>query len=125
MANNKKALDGAYRQLKRVFDSSEQSIYIYADDINKVCNKKFASLLGYKSPEEWAKVDENFPSAFVADKSQHDLISAYQNAMEKMTASKLKVAWKTKSGKNVVTSVILVPIIYEGNAMALHFVSKA
>ena len=124
MANRQKMINGVYKQLKHIFDSSEQSVYVYVDDINKVCNKKFASLLEYTSPDELAKVKESFPPAFVADKSQHDLINAYQNAMEKMAASKLKVTWKTKSGKKVDTSVILVPIIYEGQAMALHFVSK-
>lgn len=44
--------NGFYNQLKQIFDSSEQAIYLYLDDNHKVCNKKFASLLGYNSPEE-------------------------------------------------------------------------
>mgnify|MGYP001604241560 CR=1 FL=1 len=117
-------INGLYQQLKPVFDSSGQSMYIYLDDAHKVCNKKFASLLKYSSPEEWAKADESFPTALVDTNSQNTLISAYQDAMEKMVGSTIKVTWKTKSGEKVNTSVILVPITYQQHMFALHFVSK-
>ena len=117
-------INGLYKQLKPVFDSSGQSMYIYLDDTNKVCNKKFATLLKYTSSEEWAKVNESFPTVFVDSKSQHTLVSAYQNAMENKEGSTIKVVWKTKSGEKVNTSVILVPISFQEHVFALHFVSK-
>ena len=43
---------GISTQMKNILDSSQQSIYIYLDDIHKVCNEKFATLLGYHSAEE-------------------------------------------------------------------------
>ena len=117
-------IQGLYQQLKPIFESSEQSIYIYLDDSNKVCNKKFASLLNYASPDEWAKTPGNFPSLFVDDKSQQILVKTFQLAMEKMVASSIKVTWKTKSGQKIDTNVILVPINFQGHNFAMHFISK-
>ena len=123
--HEKDLIDGLHQQLKPLFDSSEESIYIYLDDIHKVCNKKFASLLKYNSPEEWAKVKGSFPTAFVDSKSQHTLVSAYQDAMEKMTGSAIDVVWKAKSGEKINTRVILVQITNQQHTFALHFISRS
>lgn len=110
-------------QLEPVLESSEQAIYVYLDDEHKVCNEKFASLLGYGSAEEWAQIKGSFPALFVDPNSQDTLISAYQKAMQSMTASTIKVRWKKKSGGTADTMVILVPISYKGHLFALHFVA--
>lgn len=110
-------------QLADLFDESKQSIYIYLDDTNKVCNKRFAKLLGYNSPEEWAAVKENFPEAFVSPKDRRTLVSTYQKAMNDLVGSTVSVIWRKKSGGEVPTTTILVPIVYGGHRMALHFIS--
>ena len=113
---------GISKQMKSVLDSSQQAVYIYLDNIHKVCNKKFASLLGYSSPEEWAKVEDAFEE-FVDRGSQETLVNAYNQAMEKYIPSSIKVTWKKKSGGTVATSVMLVPIEYDDHLFALHFIS--
>jgi hypothetical protein len=109
-------------QLKPILEHSSQAVYVYLDDGHKVCNANFASLLGYDSPEEWAAVKESFPVAFVADESQHALVSAYQNAMQNMAGSSLEVTWKKKDGEPVESTVILVPLPFKGHVCALHFI---
>ena len=86
-----------------MLDDSKQSIYIYLDDNHKVCNKKFASLLGYKSPEEWASSKTSFTDSFVDKSSQNALVTAFQNAMENFSGSHFDVTWKKKDGKSVKT----------------------
>lgn len=108
-----------------MFEHSGQGMYIYMDDTHKVCNEKFATLLGYTSPEEWANVETSFPDAFVAQDSQETLISAFQDAMEHMTGSTNTISWKKKDGSTVSTDVILVPIVHEHHLFALHFVSQS
>jgi hypothetical protein len=110
-------------QLQPLLDSSQQAIYIYFDDEHKVCNEKFASLLGYGSAGEWAQMEGSFPTLFVDESSQDALIGAYQKAMQHMAASTIKVQWKKKSGGTADTTVILVPISYEGHLFALHFIA--
>jgi len=109
--------------MKIILDSSQQSIYIYLDDIHKVCNGKLATLMGYRSPEEWAKVEDSF-MAFVDPSSQEILASAYNQAMEKLIPSTIQVTWKKKSGGTVDTNVVLVPIAYNDHLFALHFISQ-
>ena len=108
-----------------IFEKSDQSVYIYLDDINKACNKRFSSLLGYASPGEWAAVRENFPEAFVASEDRVELVSAYQNAMNSLVGSTIEVKWMKKGGGVVPTTTILVPIIFDGHRMALHFISPS
>src|SRR3989344_8526614 len=113
-----------YEQLKPVFDNSQQAIYVYLDDIHKICNNKFATLLGYSSSEEWARVTGSFPDVFVDQQSQEVLVSTYQKAMEQIIGSEIDVTWKKKNGERVKTGLILVPIAYNGHLFALHFISK-
>jgi PAS domain-containing protein len=117
-------IKGAYEQLKEIFEESKQAIYIYYDDTYKICNQRFASLLGYKSVEEWSSVNKPFPEAFVKDESQDILVSTYRNAMEDKIGSDIEVSWKKKTGESVKTKVIMVPISYMGELFALHFISK-
>ena len=44
-------IEGIAQQMKEVLDKSGQAIYLYLDDTHKVCNKKFADIVGYKSPK--------------------------------------------------------------------------
>ena len=117
-------LNEVYRQLKEVFEESKQAIYVYLDDHHIIYNQRFASLLGYKSVEELSEVNEPFIEAFVMEKSQKILISAYRNAMEDKIGSDIEVSWKKKTGEAIKTKVIMVPIGYNGELLALHFISK-
>lgn len=123
LQHHEELISGIFEQLKVIFENSEQAIYLYLDDTHKVCNKKFASLLGYKSPDEWSKVETSFPETFAAEKSRETLVTTYIKAMEKMAGSKINVTWKKKSGGTVDTTVIIVPVAYEGHLFALHFIS--
>jgi PAS domain-containing protein len=116
-------VSGLYRQMKEIFENSEQAMYLYLDDVHKVCNKRFADLLGYDSPKAWATADEPFPLVFVASKSRGALVSAYQDAIERFVGATIDVAWQTKSGQTVDSQVILVPVAYEGHVFALHFIN--
>jgi len=53
-------------------------------DTHKICNHKFASLLGYTSPEELLAVEKPFTEAFVEDESQEILVSTYRKCQWKI-----------------------------------------
>jgi len=112
------------KEYQDILENSGQGIYIYLDDAHKVCNKNFATLLGYESEDEWAQVDKSFPDAFVADQSQETLVSSFQDAMENGVASTNEIVWKKKDGSSVSTIVILAPVSHNGHLFALHFVSS-
>ena len=120
--HHEELVSGFFNQLKEIFDSSEQAIYLYLDDNHKVCNKKFAQMQGYKSPQEGAKLD-NPLEASVEKSSQDAVVSAYQNAMEKLIASKINVKLKKKTGETFAASIIMVPVAYQEHLFALHYIS--
>jgi hypothetical protein len=116
-------INGIAEQMKPVMDKSEQAIYLYLDDTHKVCNKKFADLLGYKSPKEWANTEA--PLADVIEADQKRVIEAYMNASEKMVASTLDVRVKNvKTGEIIKTRMTIGPIGYGGHIFTAHFFSK-
>lgn len=117
------AIRKATDQLRNLLAGSGQAIYLYQDDHNKACNQRFASLLGYATPEAWAAVHTSFPSTFVAPKSQATLVDAYQDAVNDGLAGTVAITWKRKDGKTIDTDVVLVPIDVDGQRLALHFVT--
>ncbi len=120
-AHHSQLINGVSEELEIFFKNSSQAIYAYLDDAHKVCNDKFASLLGYKTPEEWANITVNADS-FVAEQSVKPLAAALQKTRGDMAASNINVTWKKKSGSFVNTGVVVVPFSYQGHIFSLYFV---
>ena len=122
-AHHEQVVKGLYEQMKPVFDSSEQPIFLYLDDNHKACNSKFAKMLGFMSPQEWAET-QGVLDVSVAEKSRETLMTAYWDAMKKKTASTTQITWMKKSGGTVDSTVILVPIFFQGHLFSVHFVTN-
>ena len=121
--HHEKLVEGITQQMKPVLEKSGQAIYLYLDDNHKVCNKKFADLLGYKSPKEWA--DAEAPLSDVVEEDQQGVIDVYMNASEKMVASAIELRFKNKrTGKIVKTRMIIAPVAHAGHVFTAHFFSK-
>ena len=121
--HNEELVKGISEQMKPVLEKSGQAIYIYLDDNHKVCNKKFADLLGYKSPKEWA--DAEAPLSDVVEEDQQGVIDAYMNASEKMVASAIELRFKNiRAGTIVKTRMIIAPVGHAGHVFTAHFFSK-
>jgi hypothetical protein len=121
-AHHEELVKGLYDQMKTVLEGSEQPIFIYLDDNHKACNNKFANLLGFKSPQEWAAI-EVFLEPYVAEKSRDILMNAYWDAMKKMVASTSQITFIKKGGGSVNSTVVLVPMPFQGHLFAVHFVT--
>ena len=122
-AHHEEVVKGLYEQMKPVFDSSEQPIFLYLDDNHKACNSKFASMLGFKSPQGWAEIP-GVLEVHVAEKSRETLMTAYWDAMKKKTASTTQITWMKKGGGTFDSTVILVPMFFDGHLFSVHFVTN-
>jgi len=121
--HHEELVKGIAEQMKPVMAKSEQAIYLYLDDNHKVCNKKFADLIGYKSPKEWAEAEA--PLSDVLEEDQQSVIDAYMNASEKMAAGCLEVRVKNiKTGKIVKTRMIVAPVGHAGHVFTAHYFNK-
>ena len=121
--HHEKLVKGLYDQMKPILDKSEQPIFIYLDDNHKACNSKLASMLGIKSAQEWAE-KPGFLEVYVAEKSRETLASAYWKAVENMSASTIQLTLMKKDGGTMDSTMILVPMLFEGHMFAVHFVTN-
>ena len=116
-------INGILEQMTILLKESERAIYIYLDDSHKVCNKRFADLLGYKSPKAWA--DAEAPLSDVVKDDQKKVIDAYMNASEKGIASSIDVKMKNiKTEEILKINMIVAPTIYQGHIFTVHFFNK-
>ncbi|HKZ88075.1 MAG TPA: hypothetical protein VJ066_02815 [Candidatus Bathyarchaeia archaeon] len=122
-AHHEELVKGLYEQMKPILDESEQPIFIYLDDNHKTCNAKLASMLGHKSPQEWGE-KPGFLEVYVAEKSRETLSSAYWNAKEKMAASTIQLTWMKKDKTTIDSTMILVPMFFQGHHFSVHFVTS-
>ena len=119
---HEKILGWIRKEFNEILESSEQAIYFYVCDRHKICNKKFSSLLGYNSSEEWEMKEDAVSD--VKDEDQEVLISAYRDAMEKNIGSSINISWKNMKKESLTkTNVILVPLSYNGELFAAHFIT--
>jgi PAS domain-containing protein len=119
--HHEELIKGISKEQKLILDESPQAIYLYLDDTHKVCNKKFADLLGYASPAACAKTDA--PLADVVENDHQAVIDAYGKASDKLAASKLEISFKNvKTGKIVKAGLVMVPIAFSGHVFVMHFI---
>ena len=109
-------------QLEPVLSKSPQGVYIYLDDVHKICNKKFAEMLGYNSVEEW--VANEYPVGDVSEEDQEKAINAYGEASRNLKASKVFASIVRKDNKKIKVNIIMAPITYKGEVFVIHFVSQ-
>jgi hypothetical protein len=114
-AHHEELVKGLYDQMKPILDESEQPIFIYLDDNHKACNQKFASMLGFKTPQEWAE-KQGFLEVYVTEKSQETLSNAYWKAMEKKVASTIPMTWKKKMSRNGLNDTV--PMFFKGHVFS-------
>ena len=121
--HHEELVKGLYDQMKSILDKSEQPMFIYLDDNHKACNEKFSIMLGFKSPEEWAQ-KQGFLDVYVTEESRETLSTAYWKAMEKKIASTIPITWMKKDGAALESTMILVPVFFEGHMFSVHFVTS-
>jgi hypothetical protein len=49
-------------------------------------------------------------------------VDAFQKVMNNLEASIVEISWKKKMGGEVKTSVILTPLMYDGQLFAIHYI---
>jgi PAS domain-containing protein len=111
-----------YRRLRKVLNAEEQPILIYLDDKHKVCNQKFAEMLGYGSAHECSGSSGFLESLVNDEASRNAFMEAYWLAINNMNAVGLDVTWRTKDNLKLKTSMVMVPMEYEGHILLIQFV---
>lgn len=110
------------KQFAPILENSPQGIYIYLDDTHKICNERFAKMLGYASVQEW--VDNEFPIEDVVKEDQEKGIDAYMKASQKFQSSVIDATWVKKDGTEIKTETIMAPLAHNGEIFVIHFITE-
>lgn len=113
----------ALARVKSIFDQSGQAMFLYLDNENMGGNGRFAKMLGYQTPDEWAKAVHTEHTEFMDPTTFGASVAQVGAAMGRAEAIQLDVAWLDRSGKRVPSKAIVVPFDVEGHRFALNFIS--
>jgi PAS domain S-box-containing protein len=110
-------------QLEPVFESSPDGVYIWLDDTHKFCNERLAEMFGY-TVAEWCAVP-HFLEGFVDDADQEMYAWNYQNRVAALTFPvTFRFRGRRKDGTTFAAETDMIPLAFEGHAVAYHFVRR-
>lgn len=118
-------LDRLVEHLQPVFDNAADGVYLFLDDATSACNPKCAKLWGYASPQEWAEASP-FLDNLVADSDQETVSRQYHSHIANLSGPvRFKFKARRKDGSTFNCETDMIPLSFEGHAVAYHFVRAA
>jgi PAS domain S-box-containing protein len=110
-------------QFGPVFEQSPDGIYLYLDDVHKICNERLARMFGLTT-KEWASTP-TFLRDFVDEQDQELVARNYQNHVAVLTRPvRFRFRAKRKDGSEFKAETDMIPISWRGNPVAYHFVRE-
>ena len=110
-------------QFQPVFQNSPDGVYLWLDEIHKVCNERLARMFGL-TVEEWRDT-QPFLGSFVAEEDQELFSWNYQN---RVATSAFPVTFRfrgrRKDGSTFAAETDMVPLTWRGHPVAYHFVRE-
>jgi PAS domain S-box-containing protein len=112
------------QQFQPVFDKSPFGVYLYLDDVHKVCNEKMARMFGFDKSQEWAATD-SFLAKFVSEEDQETFSRHYQHHIVGLAHPlTFRFHGKRKDGSVFLAETDMIPISWRGYPIAYHFVHE-
>jgi PAS domain S-box-containing protein len=123
--NHKKLMTDLQTQFKPLLDNSPDGVYLWLDEDNMICNEKLAKMFGYKDAKEFS-VTSPFLDKFVAEEDQQMFSENYQDHVARLsTPVTFKFTAVKKDGTKFHAETDMIPMTFEGHAVAYHFVREA
>jgi PAS domain-containing protein len=110
-------------QFEPMLKNSPEGIYLYLDEVHKICNERLAAMLGLTVPE-WEAM-EGFVNKHAADKDQAMIVDNYQRHIhETLTPARFRFTAIRKDGSTFKAETDMIPLPWRGETVALHFVRE-
>jgi len=120
---HEQVMKALHEQFMPVFLHSPDGVYLYLDDTHKICNKRMADMFGL-TVDEWSRIP-NFLEGFVTQQDRDLFASNYQ---EKVTTLSRPVTFRfhgiRKNGEVFLAETEMIPVSWNGHAIAYHFVRE-
>ncbi len=110
-------------QFRPVLEHSPDGVYLWLDETHKTCNARLAELFGY-TVSEWCAVP-SFLDAFVDEPDQTVYARNYQQHVAALTFPvTFRFRGRRKDGSTFAAETDMIPISFQGHAVAYHFVRQ-
>jgi PAS domain S-box-containing protein len=112
------------QQFQPVFEKSPFGVYLYLDDVHKVCNENMAKMFGFMKSQDWAATD-TFLTDFVSEEDQETFSRNYQHHITRLAHPlTFRFHGKRKDGSIFLAETDMIPISWRGYPVAYHFVHE-
>ena len=110
-------------QFRPIMKQSPDGVYLWLDEAHKTCNERLANLFGY-TVEEWCAT-EPFLENFVAEEDRKVFSWNYHNRVAAL-AFPVTFGFRglRKDGSVFAAETDMIPLSYQGHAVAYHFVRQ-
>jgi PAS domain S-box-containing protein len=110
--------------LQPLFDASPDGVYVWLDEEHWICNRRFAELLGYDSPEE-LNDSPYFLQRMVDEEDQQHFSWNYWNRVQALAfPTTFRFRGTRKDGSTFQAETDMIPLTYGGHTFAYHFVRR-
>lgn len=121
--DHEQILEEMLEQFKPVFDASPMGVYLYLDEVHKICNQHMAEMFGM-TVEEWNHA-QSFLNDFVDPRDQELVARNYQHHIAQLTHPvTFQFRGRRKDGSTFQAETDMIPISWRGNPVAYHFVRE-
>jgi len=118
-----KILKELSEQFQPLFEKSPDGIYIYIDEVHKICSERFAKMFGL-TVAEWQAM-EGFVNKHAAEADQEMIINNYhEHIHQNFTPVSFRMQAVRKDGSTFQAAVDMIPFPWGGEMLALHFVRE-
>lgn len=116
-----KILKEVAEQLQPLFENSPEGVYVYIDEVHKICSKRFADMFGL-TVSEWEGM-EGFVNKHAAAGDVESIVNAYHKHIhQELTPTRLQFTALRKDGSSFRAELDMIPFPWRGEMLALHFV---
>lgn len=111
-----------YEQYQPILELSSDPMYLYLDDVHKICNEKLASLWGY-SQNDWNETSP-FLDNLVAEENRFKVSSNYRDARTDFKPARFELTGRRKDGSTFDAEVAMAPISYKNEFFTLNLLRE-
>jgi PAS domain S-box-containing protein len=112
-------------QLRPVFVSSPDGVYVWLDEEHWICNERFAELFGYGSADDLNDTPRLLQRIVYEDDQQLFSWSYWNRVQPLAFPTTLRFRGVRKDGSMFQAETDMIPLSYGGHTFAYHFVRAA
>ena len=110
-------------QFGPLFESSPVGVYLYVNDVHKICNERMAQMHGM-TVEEWRN-RPTFLNDFIAEEDRQMYARNYQQHVAGLRHPvTFRFRGLRKDGSIFAAETDMIPLCWHGHAVAYHFVRE-